>query len=194
MNDSLLPFTASEVLEFWFGKSNTLDFGQSRQEWFQKDERFDAEIARRFTGLHQAASQGMLDYYWKDALLPNLALTIVLDQFSRQLHRNEAKAFAQDGHALRIADYAIDQGFDKDALPVQRLFWYLPFEHSEKLDDQDRCLELIRPLGNAEWTRYAEAHRDVIARFGRFPHRNAVLGRESTPEEEAYLTESSSGF
>lgn len=126
--------------------------------------------------------------------MPNLALVIVLDQFSRQIYRGEAKAFAQDGHALTVAKHAIASGFDQDALPVHRLFWYLPFEHSENLADQDRAIELLEPLGNAEWTRYAREHRDVIARFGRFPHRNAALGRENTPEEEAYLAQPGSGF
>jgi uncharacterized protein (DUF924 family) len=136
----------------------------------------------------------LLDHFWKDVALPNLALVITLDQFSRQLHRGEAKAFAQDVHALKAAKHAIDEGFDRDMSAVQRLFLYLPFEHSESLADQDRSIGLIEPLGNAEWTRYAREHRDVIARFGRFPHRNATLGRESTPEELAYLEQPSAGF
>ena len=194
MNDSRPPFSAQVVLDFWFGTKDSPEFGQSRKEWFAHDEAFDADIRRRFGGLHQAASHGMLDHFWKDVAMPNLALVIVLDQFSRQLYRGEAKAFAQDGHALTVAKHAIAEGFDRDAPETHRLFWYLPFEHSEKLADQDRSIELIDALGNAEWTRYARKHRDVIARFGRFPHRNAALGRESTPEEEAYLAEPGSGF
>jgi uncharacterized protein (DUF924 family) len=181
-------------LDFWFGEPNSSDYGQSRNVWFAKDSAFDAEVRAKFGGLLQAASHGMLDHFWKDVAMPNLALTIVLDQFSRQLHRGEAKAFAQDGHALTVARHAIAKGYDRDALPVQRLFWYLPFEHSENLTDQDRSIELIEQLGNAEWSRYAREHRDVIARFGRFPHRNAALGRESTPEEQAYLAQPGAGF
>ncbi len=194
MNDSHPPFSAHQVLDFWFGAPDFADYGQPRKIWFAKDPDFDAEVRKRFSGLHQAASHGMLDHFWKDVALPNLALVITLDQFSRQLYRGEAKAFAQDAHALQVAKHAIDEGFDRDALPVQRLFWYLPFEHSENLSDQDRAIELIEPLGNAEWTRYACEHRDVIARFGRFPHRNAVLGRENTPEEQTYLDQPGAGF
>lgn len=194
MNDSRPPYSAQEVLDFWFGPESEPGYGEARAAWFRKDEAFDAEIKRQFGGLHAACSHGMLDYFWKDSPQSNLALVITLDQFSRQLYRGVAKAFAQDAHALTLAKHAIAEGFDKDALPVQRLFWYLPFEHSENLDDQDRCIELFQPLGNAEWTRYAEEHRAVIARFGRFPHRNAALGRDSTPEEEAYLAQPGSGF
>ncbi len=194
MNDSVPPFSAREVLDFWFGSKDAPDYGEPRAAWFKKDEAFDAEIRRRFGGLHAATALGMLDYFWKDNPEGNLALVISLDQFSRQLYRGEAKAFAQDQHALKMAKLAIENGFDRDAPASLRLFWYLPFEHSENLEDQDRAIELIKPLGNAEWTRYAEEHRAVIARFGRFPHRNAALGRESTPEEEAYLAEPGSGF
>ena len=194
MNDSLPPFSAQEVLDFWFGRDGEPGYGDARAVWFQKDEAFDGEVSQKFGGLHAAASHGMLDHFWKGSALRNLALVITLDQFSRQLYRDRAKAFAQDAHALAVARYAIDQGYDKEALPTQRLFWYLPFEHSENLEDQDHCIELFKPLGNAKWTRYAEEHRAVIARFGRFPHRNAALGRENTPEEETYLAQPGSGF
>lgn len=194
MNDSVPSYAAQEVLDFWFGPEDAPGYGEPRAEWFKKDEAFDAEIAGRFGGLHAAASHGMLDYFWKDTPNGNLALIIVLDQFSRQLYRGDAKAFASDKHALTLVKHAIEHGFDRDAPAVQRLFWYLPFEHSENLEDQDRSIELIKPLGNAEWTRYAEEHRAVIARFGRFPHRNAALGRVSTPEEETYLAQPGSGF
>jgi len=194
MNESSPPYSAQLVLDFWFGPEDAADYGQPRKSWFEKDEAFDAELKRRFAGLHASVAHGMLDYFWKDAPKTNLALVIVLDQFSRHLYRGDAKAFANDSHALAVAKHAIEHCFDQDKLPVQRLFWYLPFEHSENLEDQDRAIELIRPLGNAEWTRYAEEHRAVIARFGRFPHRNAALGRESTPEEEEYLAQPGSGF
>jgi uncharacterized protein (DUF924 family) len=194
MNDSHPALAAQLVLDFWFGPADSPKSGQPRSEWFAKDDAFDAEIKKRFTGLHGSVSHGMLDYFWKDSPTANLAAVIVLDQFSRQLYRGEAKAFAQDQHALTLAKHAIDDGYDQDAPAVHRLFWYLPFEHSENLEDQDRSIELIKQLGNAEWTRYAEDHRAVIARFGRFPHRNAALGRENTPEEETYLAQPGSGF
>ncbi len=194
MNDFVPPYAAQEVLDFWFGPEDAPGYGEPHPEWFKKDEAFDEVVAIRFGGLHAAASHGMLDHFWKDTPKGNLALIIVLDQFSRQLYRGDAKAFARDKQALVLAKHAIERGFDRDAPPVQRLFWYLPFEHSENLEDQDRCIELIKPLGNAEWTRYAEEHRAVIARFGRFPHRNAALGRVSTPEEETYLAQPGSGF
>jgi uncharacterized protein (DUF924 family) len=124
MNDSLPSFSAQVALDFWFGAPDSPEFGQSRKAWFAKDDAFDAEIHRQFAGLHHAAAHGMLDHFWKDLALPNLALTIVLDQFSRQLFRNDAKAFAQDGHALTVAKYAIAEGYDRDALPTQRVFWY----------------------------------------------------------------------
>jgi uncharacterized protein (DUF924 family) len=194
MNDSYPPFSAQVVLDFWFGPEDEPGYGTARNEWFTKSDAFDAEIVTRFGGLHGAAAHGMLDYFWQDSPKANLALVIVLDQFSRHIHRGDAKAFAQDGHALRMAKRAIEQGFDQEALPVHRLFWYLPFEHSENLEDQDRSVELFQQLENAEWTRYAEEHRAVIARFGRFPHRNVILGRESTPEEETYLAQPGAGF
>jgi uncharacterized protein (DUF924 family) len=194
MNDPHPPFSAQAVLDFWFGPSDAPGFGESRAAWFAKDEAFDEEIRQRFSGLHMAVSHGMLDYFWKDTANACLAAVIALDQFSRQLYRDDAKAFAQDSHALTLAKHAIEVGFTDDASPVEKMFWYLPFEHSENLEDQDRSIELFKALGNAEWTRYAEEHRAVIARFGRFPHRNAVLGRESTPEEQSYLAQPGAGF
>ena len=181
------------VLEFWFGEAP----GVARAEWFRKDPAFDAEIRRRFGELHaRAARRGM--EAWRASPEPNLALVIVLDQFSRNLYRDDARAFAQDAYALECAVDAIGRKDDLGLLPVQRQFLYLPFEHSESLDDQEKGLELMRSLEAFEATRgvaeWAARHRDIVARFGRFPHRNAALGRASTPEEIEFLKQPGSGF
>jgi uncharacterized protein (DUF924 family) len=181
------------ILKFWFGEPP----GAARPEWFRKDAAFDEEIRQRFGETHAAAAGGRLEH-WRDGPEPMLALVVVLDQFSRNLYRNDARAFAQDAHALECARQAIARGDDRELLPVQRQFLYLPFEHSEDLADQERGLELMAPLeafaetrGVLEWAR---RHRDIVARFGRFPHRNAALGRASTPEEIEFLRKPGSGF
>jgi uncharacterized protein (DUF924 family) len=188
----VLP-TAADVLEFWFG----VPPGPSRAEWFRKDAAFDAQIRNRFGALHEAASRGELEA-WRAARETMLALVVVLDQFSRNLHRGDPRAFAQDALALECANEAIARGDDRVLLPVQRQFLYLPLEHSEDLADQERCVELKRALeaypetrGLTEW---AEKHRVIIARFGRFPHRNTALSRASTPEEIEFLKQPGSGF
>jgi len=182
-----------EVLRFWFGEPA----GKARPEWFRKDPAFDEEIRRRFGELHAAAARRELDH-WRASPEPMLALVIVLDQFSRNLYRNDPRAFAQDGHALECAKEAMERGDDLGLLPVQRQFLYLPFEHSEDLGDQEFCIELMRSLEAFEETRglteWAVRHRDIVRRFGRFPHRNACLGRASTPEELAFLETPGSGF
>ena len=182
-----------DVLAFWFGEPA----GPPRREWFRKDAAFDEEIRRRFAGLHEAASRRELDH-WRPSPEPMLALVIVLDQFSRNLYRGDARAFAQDGHALECTREAVARGDDLGLLPVQRQFLYLPFEHSEDLGDQDRCIELMKSLESFEETRglsaWAEKHRVIIKRFGRFPHRNAILGRESTAEEIEFLKSPDSRF
>ena len=181
------------VLEFWFGATP----GTSRAEWFRKDEAFDAEIRRRFGELHGRAARRELEA-WRESPEPMLALVIVLDQFSRNLYRGDARAFAQDRHARDCAVEAVARGDDLQLLPVQRQFLYLPFEHSEDLRDQEKGVELMRSLESFEPTRgvaeWAEKHRVIIERFGRFPHRNAALGRASTPEEIEFLRQPGSGF
>jgi uncharacterized protein (DUF924 family) len=182
-----------DVLAFWFGEPR----GKARPEWFRKDPAFDEEIRRRYGQLHAAASRRELDH-WRPSPEPMLALVIVLDQFSRNLHRNDARAFAQDELALECAKEATARGDDLALLPVERQFLYLPFEHSEDPADQDECVDLMASLDAFEETRgiseWAVRHRDIIRRFGRFPHRNACLGRESTPEEVAFLKTPGSGF
>jgi uncharacterized protein (DUF924 family) len=188
---------AFEVLSFWFGEPGSAGHGKARREWFRKDPAFDAEIRRRFLALHAAAALGERDR-WRDDPDSLLALIVVLDQFSRNLHRDDPRAFSQDGAALACARLMLDRGWDAARLPVERQFAYLPFEHSEDMADQDRSVALFASLedfpetkGLAEW---AEKHRAIVRRFGRFPHRNAALGRESTAEEIAFLGTAGSSF
>jgi uncharacterized protein (DUF924 family) len=169
-----------DVLAFWRAAGPT--------KWFKKDAAFDAEIAARFSGLWQAAAAGRLAR-WEETPEGALALVIVLDQFPRNMFRGEARAFDTDVRARAVADRAIARGFDRDV--AERQFFYLPLMHSEELADQERCLTAARACGE-EFVRYAEEHADIIRRFGRFPHRNAVLGRITTPGEQAFLD--SGGF
>jgi uncharacterized protein (DUF924 family) len=183
------------VLDFWFGP--LAERGKARREWFRKDPAFDAEIRRRFGELHGEAARGELDA-WRLSPEPNLALVIVLDQFSRNLYRDDPRAFAQDEHARECAQEALARSDDLGMLPVQRQFLYMPFEHGEDPVDQDLAVDLMRSLEEFEetrgLTRWAQKHREVIERFGRFPHRNAALGRDSTPEEIEYLKRPGSRF
>ncbi len=183
---------SQSVLDFWFGAPGSAEAGTTRDVWFTKRTAFDQECRDRFEALHRAAASGALDD-WSRTPHGTLALVILLDQFSRNIYRDTPQAFAQDAHALRIAREAIARGFDREMTPLERMFLYLPFEHSENLADQVRSLELFSSLQRFPETenvmKYAMAHSDVIARFGRFPHRNAILGRKSTPEEERYLAE-----
>jgi len=156
------------------------------ERWFRKDAAFDREITARFLPAHEAAAAGRLSE-WEATPEGALALLLLLDQFPRNMFRASARAFAADPFARAVADRAIAQGFDTSAADAERMFFYLPFEHSENLADQERSLALWRQAGDGEAGKYAELHADIIRRFGRFPHRNAVLGRTSTPEEQAFL-------
>ena len=183
-----IPATATAVLDYWFGVSPNL--ADRRRLWFGKDPTTDAEIRARFEGLHGAALAGELDA-WLAAPESALALVVVLDQFPRNMYRDTAMAFAADAKALACARQALARGHDRQLLPVQRLFLYLPFEHSEDLAEQRRSVKLFAALddatGMADAYDFALRHYCVIARFGRFPHRNASLGRTSTAEELAFL-------
>lgn len=172
------------VLDFWFG--------QPPKAWFTKDIAFDGEIRRRFGDTYEAARARRLDA-WLEAPRGCLAYIILLDQFPRNMFRGEAAAFATDPLALSATRRMLESGWDRGLGVDERTFAYLPLEHSEVLDDQDLCCELMRPLGD-EVYRYALRHRDIIRRFGRFPHRNATLGRASTPEEVEFLKQPGSGF
>ncbi|CAN7504433.1 DUF924 domain-containing protein [Variovorax sp. LjRoot84] len=171
--------TAHDVATFW------TEAGPKR--WFAKDEAFDAEFKSRFEAAHHAAAIGALDAWAADAE-GALALMVLLDQFPRNAWRNSAHMFATDGKARAIAGTAIEAGLDRQVEAALRPFFYLPFMHSESLQDQERSVELNAAL-DANTQRYAVLHRDIIARFGHFPHRNKALGRETTPEEQAFLDE-----
>jgi uncharacterized protein (DUF924 family) len=153
--------------------------------WFKKDAAFDDEIKRRFLATHEAAAAGRLTD-WEQSAEGALALLILLDQFPRNMFRSEARAFATDPLARAVTSRAILNGFD-GAFPNMRGFFYLPFEHSENLADQERGLALYKAVGDEDGLKWAVLHADIIRRFGRFPHRNAVLGRVTTPDEQAFL-------
>ena len=172
--------TPAEILSFW------REAGRDR--WYEKDDAFDAEVRRRFLDLWRKAAAGELAS-WEASDGGALALTIVLDQFPRNMFRGDPRAYATDAMAREVAARAIDRGADARIEPPLLQFLYLPFMHSEHLDDQIRCVELFRKVGNAENLRYAEDHADIIRRFGRFPHRNHLLDRATTPQEQAFLDE-----
>lgn len=184
-----------DVLQFWFGPP--ADGDVVRDYWFRKDAAFDARLRERFGALHDRAGRGELAA-WRDSSDGLLALILVMDQFSRNLHRESARAFALDAQALQCAELMIARGWDRQRSSVERWFVYMPFEHSESLADQDRCLELMAQLGGAAATagvvEWANRHREVIRRFGRFPHRNRLLGRDSTADEIAFLAQPGSSF
>ena len=170
--------TPAEVLAFWRAAGP--------DKWFEKDDAFDAEIRERFLDTYVAAAAGRLAA-WEDEAESALALVIVLDQFPRNMFRGDARTYVADPLARMVADRAILRGFDKRYAPPERTFFYLPFEHSENLADQERCVALNRAAADEDGVKWAEVHADIIRRFGRFPHRNRMLGRATTPEEQAFL-------
>ncbi len=169
--------TPATIIAFW------RDVGP--KGWFEKNATIDDEIRRRFLAIHETAAVGKLTD-WEENSEGALALVILLDQFPRNMFRGEARAFATDPLARAVASRAILNGFD-GALPDMRGFFYLPFEHSENLADQERSIRLYKAVGDKEGLKWANVHADIVRRFGRFPHRNAVLGRVTTPEEQAFL-------
>jgi len=173
---------ADEVLKFWFERD--------RKAWFEKDPAFDAEIRQRFLPHYELGAAGKLGS-WKQAPASCLALVVVLDQFARNMFRDSARAFAADALARDAARTILDRGWDLAMTPEERMFAYLPFEHSEALQDQELSLKLFEGNANFEWAR---KHWEIIRRFGRFPHRNAALGRESTSEEIQFLRQPGSSF
>jgi uncharacterized protein (DUF924 family) len=170
----------ADILAFW------RDAGPDR--WYTRDDAFDAEVCRRFLSLWQRAAAGELSS-WETSDDGALALVIVLDQFPRNMFRGDIRTYASDALARDVAHRAIDRGVDGRTDPALREFLYLPFMHSEHLGDQLRCIELSCAAGHTESLKWAEHHADVIRRFGRFPHRNQILGRTTTPEEQAFLDE-----
>ncbi len=185
--------TAHEVLDFWFGTPGSVQCGKSRAEWFKKSDAFDALIRTRFAALQARAAAGQLAH-WRDSPLTLLALILVLDQFPRNLFRDTAQAFATDAMALDCAQRMTVLQWDQRLNDVARQFCYLPFEHAEDIGAQRTCLRLFGELGNADLLQWAQRHCDIIERFGRFPHRNAVLARASTAEEIEFLKQSGSRF
>ena len=172
------------VLDFWF---------KNPGKWWVKDPAFDAEIEEKFGDAVIKASAGDFND-WANEPESCLALIILLDQFSRNIYRDSPQAFAADGLALNFAKKAVQNGFDKHLKDDQHMFLYMPFMHSEQMDDQMRCIELFTTNGPQQNVGFAWKHQDIIKRFGRFPHRNAALGRVNTPEEQAFLQTPGSGF
>ena len=172
--------TPADILAFW------REAGSER--WYTRDDAFDADVKCRFLGLWQRAVAGELSA-WEESDDGALALTIVLDQFPRNMFRGDPKTYASDAMAREVASRAIDRGADARVAEDLREFFYLPFMHSELLCDQLRCVDLFRKVGGADNLEYAEDHAAIIARFGRFPHRNPILGRATTAEEQAFLDE-----
>ncbi len=170
--------TPADITQFWTAAGPAA--------WFKKDSAFDETLRTRFEAAHHAAARG--EYAaWEPTAEGALALLLLLDQIPRNIYRGSAHAFATDPLAQALADRAVNSGHDRATAMPLRIFFYLPFEHAENLSAQARCVALMEATGDAEFVRYAILHRDIIARFGRFPHRNAALGRTTTPEEQAFL-------
>ena len=185
-----------EILDFWFGRPGTATYGRVRDPWFRKDAAFDAAIRDGFGATIETALAGGFGAWTTPR--PALARILLLDQFTRNAFRGTPRAFAGDALALTLAEAAVARGDDGDLIPVERWFLYLPFAHAESVRAQERSLELFGRLrdqsGLADPLAWAERHAKVIQLFGRFPHRNATLGRESTPEESAFLSTPGSRF
>ena len=188
-----------EIIQFWFGDLQSGDADKAiRQRWFKKDAAFDQHIQKRFAAEMQAAADGHLDQ-WQSQASGSLALLILLDQFPRNVYRNSPQGWSNDPKAQQVSLAALEIQQDRDLLPVQRAFMYMPLMHAENLALQKRCVELFSDLVATEGDGFqnnldfARSHAEIIERFGRFPHRNAVLGRENTAEETEFL-KTHSGF
>ena len=189
---------ADAVLDFWFGAPGSSEFGSTRKAWFMKDAAFDAAIRVRFGALVERALRGELEA-WGDEPRSSLAQILLLDQFTRNAFRGSARSFAGDARALTAASRMVGSRQDEALAPFMRAFVYLPFEHAEGLAMQDEAIRLFTKLVNetpehGDMLAYAHRHRDVIERFGRFPHRNEILGRQSTAEEIAFVKQPGSAF
>lgn len=197
MMNSAERSAATALVDLWFGAPNSPERFEPRAVWFKVDPEFDGELRRRFLQLQQGAAAGKCAAWAREAE-PCLALILLLDQLPRNLYRGTAQAFASDSMARDTARTALGRGFDLSLPPVCREFIYLPFEHSEDLADQERSVALFATLAKdprfGGTLDFAKRHHAIIARFGRFPHRNLALGRASTPAEEAFLKEPNSSF
>ena len=181
--------TFDDVLRFWFEE-------HGRDDWYAKSDEFDARIRDRFLAVYEEAAAGGLQD-WRDTPPGCLALCLALDQFPRNLFRDDPRAYATDAMARALTRHVLDREFDRDEVVdgARRIFLYLPLEHSEDIDDQRRCVDLVRErISDEELIDYAERHLRIVERFGRFPHRNAVLGRDSTEDEIEFLKQPGSGF
>lgn len=183
--------TSQAILDFWFGAENSSTFGQVQSFWFNSSPEMDQQIRDQFQRLHDQLSTLEL---WKDTPKASLAMVILLDQFPRNMYRGTPQAFAMDHLALAVAKESIEKGFDQQLPVFQRKFLYMPFMHSEELEAQDQGVQLFKALGEESGLDYMILHRNIIARFGRFPHRNEILGRTSTPEEIEFLKGPNSSF
>ena len=192
-----MPTEADEVLAFWFGSEDEPGYGEFREAWFRKDPEFDQQVQERFGPLYERAAAGELDG-WREEARSCLALVICLDQFPRNMFRGDGRTHATDDKALETAKYALERALDRELPPFQRVFVYMPFMHSESVEDQRRSVELFGRLaekpGAPDLTSYAVGHMEIVERFGRFPHRNVILGRETTPEEAEFLQGPDSSF
>lgn len=191
---------ATSVLDFWFGPLDASGeaSAEKRAQWWKKSDAFDGEIRSRFGALHASVNAGEHEA-WCQTARGRLAYVIVLDQFSRNMFRGTPASFASDARALAAAKEGLARGHDRELVRAERSFLYMPYMHAEDLAAQDECVALFRALdeeagGDGSNVKFAIAHRDIVARFGRFPHRNAILGRASTPEEEEFLTQPGSSF
>jgi uncharacterized protein (DUF924 family) len=191
---------ANAILDFWFGDPTlpNSDYGQQRQVWFKKDVDFDATIRHQFLADYEQASQGQFDT-WGQTPRSCLALILLLDQVPRNIFRGSSQSFATDPQALEVSRQGLALQWDRQLIPVERIFFYLPFEHSEDLADQNCSLRLFQSLVQDHpeldtTLDYAKRHRAVIQQFGRFPHRNDILHRASTPEEQEFLKQPGSSF
>ncbi len=175
-----------DILDYWFLPLDDPDHGKPREIWWNSTPEFDAESRTRFAALVDKAIAGALDP-WRKSPDGALALVLLCDQFPRNIHRRSARAFSGDAKARETARFAIAHNYPAAYVRDMRMFFFMPFQHSETLTDQELCCALFASLGDEENEKYANDHRDIVARFGRFPHRNEVLGRECTPEELDYL-------
>lgn len=188
-----MQLETKQLLEFWLGSAEPKEMASHRAQWWAKDADFDQRIQNDFKNLFNQACAGQLDH-WKDSPLGCTALIILLDQFPRNLFRNDGQAFATDVQARDLTRHALEKGYDQTLPMGAKLFLYLPLEHSENLDDQNQSVALMKAMGDEGYHDFALKHHVIIARFGRFPHRNMALGRENTPEEEAFLQQPDSAF
>ncbi|NJL85410.1 MAG: DUF924 domain-containing protein [Leptolyngbyaceae cyanobacterium SM1_1_3] len=192
--------TIARILNFWFGDpaGAESEYGQQRRIWFHKDAEFDQRVRQQFLSAYEQAQQGAYQN-WMQTPRGALALTVLLDQFPRNMFRGTPRSFEADAQALLVSQSAIAQECDRAVLPVERMFFYLPFEHSENLAHQNQAVALFEDLTKQApdlqpTLEYAYRHREVIAQFGRFPHRNAILGRTSTAAESRFLEQAGSRF